>query len=264
MSAPQMSPTSAQSQAPPDAFSTFFNKVAHSIFVTKQKVLEITGQARGHVDPELQAKIDKLKSIHEQYEKLEILAKQLLQNFKSFSESLKFIGDHFYESGVKESGPLADPLRESGELHRSLEKQSSEFVASLSKLVDVVSTFKGAAVEDTMLNLQRYTLARQEYDGALLNLQDSEVGTSPSPERIAECKILVTESKKLMDKMGEDLNTKVILLNEKRVQDLSVRLAEYVGSLQSYFVSCNKIMDDHPITIKDDYTAEFKALMGEQ
>jgi len=224
----------------------------------------MTGQAKGTVDPELQAKIEKLKTIHDQYEKLETLAKQLLNNFTSFSESVKSIGDHFYETGVKEAGPLADQLRQSGELHRGLEKQSSDFITSLSKLVDVVSTFKGAAVEDTMINLQRYTAARQEYDGALLNLHDAKMGTAPSPERIAESELLASESKKLMEKLGEDLNTKVIMLNEKRVQDLSLRLSEYVSSLQSYYVACNRLMDEHPVKITDEYTTEFKALMGVQ
>jgi len=256
--------TSAQSPPQPDSVSTFFNKVAHSIFVTKQKVLELTGQARGTIDPELQNKIEKLKSIHEQYERLEVLAKQLLNNFKTFSESVKLIGDHFYETGVKEAGPLADPLRQSGELHRSLEKQSLEFINSLTKLVDVVSTFKGAAVEDTMVNLQRYTTARQEYDGALLNLHDAKMGANPNSERISEGDLLAQESKKLMEKLGEDLNTKVIMLNEKRVQDLSVRLSEYVASLQTYYTACNRLMDDHPVSVSDESTAEFKALMGGQ
>jgi len=179
-------------------------------------VLEITGQTQGTVDPELQGKIEKLRSIHEQYERLETLARQLLSNFKGFSESVKMFGDHFYETGVKEIGPLGEPLRASGELHRALDKQSAEFMASVKKLLDVISTFKGAAVEDTMVNLQRYTLARQEYDGALLRLTDTKVGTSPSQEKIAECEIIVKESKQLMEQLGSDLHTKVIMLNEKK------------------------------------------------
>jgi len=239
--------------------------VAHTLFVTKQKVLELTGHLQGTLDPDLQIKIDKLNNINSQYERLETLAKQLLNNFKSYTESIKLFGDHFYEAGVKEdSSSLGEPLRECGNLHRLLDKQSAEFVDSVNSLVDVVSTFKSAAIEDTMINLQRYTLARQEFDGALLNLANARAGSTPtSAERVAQCELLVEENKKLMDQLGHDLHTKVIMLNEKRVQDISVRLSEYVYSLKEYYRKCNTLMEQYHIEIRDDSTPEFKALMGE-
>jgi len=68
--------------------------------------------------------------------------------------------------------------------------------------------------------------------------------------------------KKLMDQLADDLNTKIILLNEKRVQDLSYQLADYTKSFSDYFINCSQIIEDTDIQFTQDSTAEFKSLLS--
>jgi len=251
---------SNNSQKPKDegsGVSFFFHKVAQSIFTAKHKVLESLGQVDAVIDPDTQKRIDKLNFITSQYDRLLAVATQLLNNFKAFSESQRLLGDHLYETGVKEEERLREPLREAGDIHRLLEKKSSELITSLKQFIDVTSTFRNAAIDDTLLNLERYTQARHAYHGALVHLQDLQ---EPTPE----ARLIVDESKKLMDKTREDLVTKIVVLNEKRVQDLTFRLAEYMKSLRSYYSHCNEVFDQYEWKVGENKSTEdFKNLMSD-
>eukprot|EP01125_Pyxidicula_operculata_P011272 TRINITY_DN3685_c0_g1_i1.p1 TRINITY_DN3685_c0_g1~~TRINITY_DN3685_c0_g1_i1.p1 ORF type:complete len:313 (-),score=65.36 TRINITY_DN3685_c0_g1_i1:113-1051(-) len=248
--------------SPANKKESIFSKFTQSIFVTKQKVLETIGQAQANIDQETQVRIDKLTRITAQYDHLNSLLVQLTSNFKAFHESQKLLGESLYENGVKEDENIAESMRQAGEYHRKLDKPGLELIESLKKVQIVISTFKNAAIQDTQINFEKFTKARQEYEGAQLRLEALEKSKSTSQDRLAAARIIVEESKKLMDKMSEDLHVKVVLLNEKRVQDLSVQLAEYALLMRNYFLSCYKVMEEVDINVPDESTEEFKKLMG--
>jgi len=67
-----------------------------------------------------------------------------------------------------------------------------------------------------------------------------------------------------MDQLAEDLTTKIVLLNEKRVQDLSYQLADYTKCFRQYFTNCAKIMTQIDVIFPDEpSTTEFKSLVSD-
>jgi len=231
--------------------------------VTKQKVLETFGQTEGSIDQQTKDKIEKLNSIQAQYERLFLLCTALLSNFQALVDSQKMIGEHFNVIGMKEEEILTDSFVQTGNMHQALDKQSTDLVASLQRMLSIVGTFKNAAIQDTVITFERYTKARQEYDGASLRLADINASSSPSRERVEEAELIRSESKKLMDQLTEDLTTKIVMLNEKRVQDLSMQLSEYLKAFRNYYVACNKVVGQFNIKVSSESTTEFKTLVGE-
>eukprot|EP01125_Pyxidicula_operculata_P017806 TRINITY_DN6287_c0_g1_i1.p1 TRINITY_DN6287_c0_g1~~TRINITY_DN6287_c0_g1_i1.p1 ORF type:complete len:337 (-),score=77.10 TRINITY_DN6287_c0_g1_i1:59-1069(-) len=252
-------------------YPSFLHKVAQTIFTTKHKVLETFGQAESVIDIDTQKKIDKLNDISAQYENLSTLAERLLNNFRALAESQKRMGNFLYESGTKELDDLSQPLHDSGVVHRALDKQTNEMVTSLRKLISVISTFRQAAVEDTILNLDRYTQSRQQYQGALAHLKDLEEAHPVARISTDGAKLVVEESKKAMDKAREDLLTKVVVLNQKRIQDLGVCLSEYMRAMGRYYVQNTNVFDnlkeekdsqEDVESRRSQASAEFNSLIG--
>jgi len=242
---------------------SFFTKLSQTIFVTKQKVLETLGQAEGSSDQLTKDRIEKLNAIDFQYERLFLLSTALLSHFQALVDSQKLIGEHFNMTGMKEEEVLTDALITTGNMHQGLDRASGALIATLQRILSTVGTFKNAAIQDTMINLERYTKARQEYDGSRLRLEDINSGSRPNREKVEEAKLICEESKKLMDKYSEDLSTKVVLLNEKRVQDLSFQLAEYMKGFRTYYVACNRVVEQSDFRVNPGGTSEFRTLMGD-
>jgi hypothetical protein len=243
---------------------SFFTKISQSFFVTKQKVLETIGQAEGSIDQFTKDRIEKLNHITTQYDKLIQLCTGLLSQYKALIESQKLIGEHFHVTGMKEEEILIDPLVQLGSLHRNIDKAGQELLERLEKTFLMIKTYKSAVIADTQLNFERFSKARLEYDGASLRLAGINAESKPSKEKLDEAVLIRDESKKLMDQLGEDLTTKIVILNEKRVHDLSHQLAEFSNAFRNYYISCSKIVEQTDVIVPDDSTAEFKALVSDE
>jgi len=210
--------------------------------------METLGEAQGSIDPETQHKLDKLQGTANDYTNLYKLANKMYYDLKDFSDTQKQLGNHLYEIGVKEEEGIRESLQQTGVLHRNLEKESQGLLKSLNNLIEAIKTFRGAAVQDTLLNLEKYTKTRQEYHGMLLLIQDLEAETTPQLDQLTEAKSVAEENKLLMEKLLEDLTTKIQILNQKRVQILKSQLETYTQALKNYYISCSKLLVNFDIT----------------
>jgi len=175
----------------------FFSKLSQTFFVSKQRVLETMGQSEGSIDQYTKDKVEILNNISAQYDNLYQLCTGLTSDFKALSESQKLIGEHFNVVGLKEEEILIDPLTQLGNAHKSIDKMNAELFEGLQRLLNNIGTYRSAVIADTMLNMERYTKARLEYDGACLRLNSISSESKPKPERIEDAKLICTESKKI-------------------------------------------------------------------
>jgi len=243
--------------------TSFFTKFKQTIFVTKQKFLESIGDAQGSIDPETQHRIDKLRTTANDYTNLNKLANKMYYDLRDFAETQKQLGNHLYEIGVKEEEGIRHALQETGSLHRNLEKETVSLLKSLSALIETIKTFRSAAVEDTLVNLDRYTITRQEYDGAISWIDNLSTETNPDPEEVTEVKKLAEDKKQLMEKLSQDLTTKIEILNQKRVQLLETQLKSYMQALKEYYARCANILLEFELSPKTEgATHEFAELLG--
>jgi len=51
-----------------------------------------------------------------------------------------------------------------------------------------------------------------------------------------------------MNKLSEDLSIKIVMLNEKRIQDLNRQLGEYLKALRNYYLEGAKTVDPNQST----------------
>jgi len=230
-------PPSPTGQDSPGIFS-IFDRVAKTFFRTKHKVFTMTGTTHPPIptaDPETQLKIDKLQSIVTQYEQMETIAKQLLAKYKAFSDTIKGLGDLFWEIGIKEAESIGSHVREVGEIHRNIAKHTVHVENSLTSLIDTIATFRTAVIEDAMLTFERYAEVSRDYEDALYQLQQLETSPNFSQDTTAKARVTMEEAKKVAEKVGQDLCTKIVLLNAKRIQTLGIQLEQYMKALQTYY-----------------------------
>jgi len=240
----------------------FMTKVKQSMFVTKRKLMESLGDEPANIDPELQLVIDKLQMTASEYTNLYKLANKMYYDFKAFAETQKLLGSHLYEIGVKEEEGIRESLQEIGTVHRNLEKDSIVLLKSLGGLIESIKTFRNAAVQDTLINLERYTETRQEYEGIIMLINDLEQQTEPPQDEIAQAKQLAEETKILVNKYAEDLKTKVSILDEKRIQVVKTQLKTYIETLCSYYLGCNEQLSELEVLTSTENTSDFNHLVS--
>uniref|UniRef100_A0A6B2LGA9 AH domain-containing protein n=1 Tax=Arcella intermedia TaxID=1963864 RepID=A0A6B2LGA9_9EUKA len=218
-----------------------FTLFQQSVFVAKHKLMETFSNEPVQVDPELQQEIDKLNSTAEDFTQLYRYSCKLYDDFKTLRTTQKALGNHFYEAGVKEDQRIRQMLQNVGTLHRSLEKESYTITSAMEGLIAGIKTFRTAAVEDTLLNLEKFNKARLEYNGALAlikNLEQFGGGDVEEAKRVAEV------YKSDMERFSNDLEIKVEILNQKRVQILEAQMNLYVEGLKQYYIQSAKLMEE--------------------
>jgi len=238
----------------------FITKIRQSVFVAKRKVLEGLGE-EPIIDRELQTYIDKLTNTANDYTTMHKLVLDVYNDYKNFTETQRLLGNHLYEIGVKEEEAIRNTLQDIGTVHRNLEKDSVQLLRCLGTLMDTIRTFRGAAVEDTLTNLERYTDARHEYEGTMILITDLQEQSKPPEDEIAHAKQLSENYKQSVDKYSDDLRTKVSILDEKRVQVITAQLQAYTETLYQYYISCNDQLNELVTTTQEDTTEDFHQLL---
>jgi len=86
------------------------------------------------------------------------------------------------------------------------------------------------------------------------------------PVKVKQAEDLVAERKEEFTQLGLDLTTKMILLNEKRVQILAARVKDYHSALKKFYTYCaRELQKKVPLNInaQDVSTREFKQIIGD-
>jgi len=209
--------------------------------------------------------VEKLWRIYSEFEQLVILSYRYYVNLKDYRESHKHLSMFFSESATKETVPiLADQMYEVAQLHHQLYEQGQELYDTVQKLHDVAMTFRNAAIEDSICTCDKYEGVRIHYDVAKNRLSAAE--KKGDPVKIKQAEELIKDRKEEYTRLGEDLMTKMILLNEKRVQILSAQLRNYHKALRQYYSQCSTLLlSKTPIDPKefDVTTDEFKVIIGD-
>eukprot|EP01125_Pyxidicula_operculata_P021045 TRINITY_DN7969_c0_g1_i2.p1 TRINITY_DN7969_c0_g1~~TRINITY_DN7969_c0_g1_i2.p1 ORF type:complete len:269 (-),score=56.01 TRINITY_DN7969_c0_g1_i2:188-994(-) len=244
---------------------SIINTLRHGVILTKQRILDSLGQTEEQsndvVDEETRSKLDKLQFITDQYDQLIQLSSNLLANFKSFSESQKLFGNHLYECGIKEEhSSLKHALQDSGNIHRSCEKNSVELIKSLTTFVQTVQKFRTIVIEDALSSVEKLDEAKSEYYASLSDNEDTINDANSTQSDKDDANKICEASKKQLDKISKDIQEKIIILNYKRLQELKDQLKLYMSSLQSYFSKCSAL-SDYDIQVKAEVSEEFKNML---
>jgi len=203
--------------------------------------------------------------IYGEFEQLVILSNRYHVNLRDYRESHKHLSMFFSESANKETVPiLADQMYEVAQLHHQLYEQGQELYETVQKLHEVAMTFRKAAIEDCICTCDKYESVRVNYDVAKNKLIAAEKKRDTA--KIKQAEELKKEREVEFTQLGDDLTTKMIILNEKRVQILSSQLGNYHKAFRQYYSQCSTLLlSKTPIDPKeyDITTEEFKEIIGE-
>eukprot|EP01126_Amoeba_proteus_P051424 TRINITY_DN6137_c0_g1_i2.p1 TRINITY_DN6137_c0_g1~~TRINITY_DN6137_c0_g1_i2.p1 ORF type:complete len:219 (-),score=53.54 TRINITY_DN6137_c0_g1_i2:38-694(-) len=199
------------------------------------------------------------KNINKQYAKLAFLSNQMLNNMKAFNKAQTGFGEFLYKTGIKETEPIGESMQALGVLHRNFEVPGKNLINSLNQMVDVIHTFRTAVIEDALYSVKKTEEARIHW--TTMQESMSKQLTSYKTEEVEMAKKIVGESKDDYDRLRGDLETKFVLLNEKRVQELSAQLLLLAHAWSSYYIEMASATEQK-IVIAVHHTREFKDLMG--
>lgn len=183
------------------------------------------------------------------------LRDRMRKTFRAFAELnrvYKQFGLVFTEIGCREKQPQAyEAFRSFGETHRAMDKYGVELLNEARDIISDLSTYITKAIPDTKLTVKKYQDVKFEYLSYCLKVKEMDdeeqdyysiheplyrVDTGNYEYRLVlRCR---QESRQRFNKLREDVNAKIELLDHKHVQHLSTQLMRIISALTIYNESC--------------------------
>lgn len=180
---------------------------------------------------------------------------RMKKTFRAFAELnrvYKQFGLVFTEIGCREKQPQAyEAFRMFGETHRSLDKYGIDLLNEGRDVMSDLNTYITKAIPDTKLTVEKYQDVKFEYLSYCLKVKemdDEEQDYYSIQEPLYrvdsgnyEYRLILRcrqEARKAFNKLREDVNAKIELLDHKHVQHLSTQLMRLVNALSVYNDNC--------------------------
>jgi len=233
-----------------------FNLSKNSFFNTLAKL----GLVYDDTPTTMREMISKIQETNVLFEKLAVLSKQIWVSMEAFVETKRIFGEWIYHTGVKEPEPIGVHYQEVGTLYKNLEYNEKMLLIHLSDTMRDLEFFRQNIIEDTLTTLKRAhatRLALKSGEEALASkLTSSNMAIqSKAQEQLAQLK---SDNKNA----NELLETKMILFNEKRIQELTSKLIGLGKAWTLYHSNFSETWQIVEPVLPQDPTREFQQLMG--
>lgn len=126
---------------------------------TRQLMLEKLGKSTRTVDSELEAQIEHLRDTQRKYLQIVRLTRALSSHFYHVVQTQQSLTEAFSELAQK-SPELQQEFLYNSETQRSLTKNGELLLNALNFFVSSVSTLCNKTIEDTLITIRQYELAR--------------------------------------------------------------------------------------------------------
>ena len=147
------------------------------------------------------------------------------------------LGDCFSDLAHK-SPELSEEFLVNAETQRNLTRNGQHLLATLNFFVSSVNTIVNKTMEDTMVTVKQYEVARVEYDAYRTDLEYYRDVAARSPANVA--KLSETEAnfitkKTEFEKLRSDVQIKLKFLDENRVKVMQHQLLLFHNAVAAYF-----------------------------
>jgi len=203
---------------------------------SRQTLYEKLGKTSKTVDPELDDQIETLRDTQRKYSNILRLAKALSSHFYNMVQTQNSLGECFSDLAHK-SPELQQEFLFNAEAQRNLTKNGQQLLASLNFFVSSVNTIVNKTMEDSLLTVKQYEVARVEYDAYRTDLEyyaaskDSEA----NQQKISETQISFNNKKVEFEKLRSDVQIKLKFLDENRVKVMAKQLLLFHTAVSAYF-----------------------------
>ncbi|XP_008402643.1 arfaptin-1 isoform X1 [Poecilia reticulata] len=203
---------------------------------TRQILSEKLGRGSKTVDLELEAQIELLRENKRKYQNVIKLAQALANQLSQIMQTQKQLGDAFADLSLK-SPELHEEFGYNADTQRLLSKNGETLLAAISFFISSVDTLVDKTIEDTMINIKQYEIARVEYDAYRTDLEELNLGprdgnTMPKIE-LSQQQFQIHREK--FERMRNDVSVKLKFLEENKVKVLHNQLILFHNAIAAYY-----------------------------
>ncbi|XP_072040701.1 arfaptin-2-like isoform X2 [Amphiura filiformis] len=211
---------------------------------TRQMVQEKLGKASRTVDLQLEAQIEVLRDTQRKYANILKLSRALTNHFYQVVQTQRSLGDAFSELAQK-SPELQEEFSYNAETQRSLCNNGETLLGALHFFTSSVSTLCNKTMEDTLMTIKNYEIARVEYDAYRADMESLALGPkdATTQAKLHESRVKYEKQKERFDKLRQDVAVKLKFLEENKVKVMHKQLLLFHNAISAYFSGNQTALD---------------------
>ncbi|XP_034437122.1 arfaptin-1 isoform X3 [Hippoglossus hippoglossus] len=203
---------------------------------TRQILSEKLGRGSRTVDLELEAQIEVLRDNKRKYQNVIRLAQTLANQLSQIMQTQRQLGDAFADLSLK-SPELHEEFGFNAETQKLLSKNGETLLGAITFFIASVNTLVDKTIDDTMITIKLYEVARVEYDAYRTDLEELNLGprdatTMPKIE-LSQQQFQLHREK--YERMREDVSVKLKFLEENKVKVLHNQLILFHNAIAAYY-----------------------------
>ncbi|XP_026158827.1 arfaptin-1 isoform X4 [Mastacembelus armatus] len=203
---------------------------------TRQILSEKLGRGSRTVDLELEAQIDVLRDNKRKYQNVIKLAQTLASQLSQIMQTQRQLGDAFADLSLK-SPELHEEFGYNAETQKLLSKNGDTLLGAINFFISSVTTLVEKTIEDTMINIKQYEIARVEYDAYRTDLEELNLGPrdATTMPKIEQSQQQFQIHREKYERMRNDVSVKLKFLEENKVKVLHNQLILFHNAIAAYY-----------------------------
>nr|XP_020469993.1 arfaptin-1 isoform X1 [Monopterus albus] len=203
---------------------------------TRQILSEKLGRGSRTVDLELEAQIDVLHDNKRKYQYVIRLAQTLANQLSQIIQTQKQLGDAFADLSLK-TPELHEEFAYNADTQKLLSKNGETLLGAINFFISSVKTLVEKTIEDTMINIKQYEIARIEYDAYRTDLEELNLGPrdATTMPKIEQSQLQFQIHREKYERMRNDVSIKLKFLEENKVKVLHKQLLLFHNAIAAYY-----------------------------
>ncbi|XP_061130951.1 arfaptin-1 isoform X2 [Syngnathus typhle] len=203
---------------------------------TRQILSEKLGRGSKTVDLDLEAQIEVLRENKRKYQQVIKLAQTLAGQLAQIMQTQRQLGDAFADLSLK-TPELHEEFGYNADTQKLLSKNGETLLGAINFFINSVNTLVDKTIEDTMINIKQYEIARVEYDAYRTDLEELNLGPRDNTTlpKIEHSQQLFQAHRDKYERMRNDVSVKLKFLEENKVKVLHNQLILFHNAIAAYY-----------------------------
>ncbi|XP_034544333.1 arfaptin-1 isoform X1 [Notolabrus celidotus] len=212
---------------------------------TRQILSEKLGRGSRTVDMELEAQIEVLRDNKRKYQHVIKLAQTLSNQLSQMMQTQRQLGDAFADLSLK-SPELHEEFGYNADTQKLLSKNGETLLGAINFFISSVNTLVDKTIEDTMVNIKQYEIARVEYDAYRTDLEELNLGPrdATTMPKIEQSQQQFQIHREKYERMRNDVSIKLKFLEENKVKVLHNQLILFHNAIAAYYAGNQQQLEE--------------------
>ena len=127
------------------------------------------------------------------------------------------------------------------QFHKKIAKKIEEIICpQIKKFIEKINSFTFILINDTLAATQKYNQSRVAYDFS----KESYENALSKNKNVEKMKLDFEKKKELFEKASESLKVKLIMLHEKRIEELNSTAEDYSKAFLEFFENSKTLISE--------------------